>query len=359
MHPDDHLTHRRPSPRDPGSAAQLPPAPQTPRPAQAEGRDVVRAARAALAWLLGPVTPAEAYRISTEGPVQAWTRIATDPRVAAELDRPAPPDRHGPPDAQDPQTWYPHRLPSAASQVAQQTDRLRVVIPEDPEWPATLERVAVSAAESEPDRPGVTQERYVPLCLWVRGRERLADVLDRSVAVVGARAATEYGKQVAERLGVGLAERGVSVVTTGGYGIDTAALRGSIDGEGVPVAALPSSLDRAHPRGNTDLFDAVAEQGVLVSAWPPGHAAATRSRLVANHRMVAALTRGTVLVEAGHHSGTLITLHQSIALHRPAMVVPGPVTSPESAGAHHALRTYHATRLVTGADDVVADLDAS
>lgn len=319
----------------------------------ADSLDVVRAA---LAWLHGPVTPTQADRIEAEGPVRTWTRIATDPRVVAELDQHKTP-KPGRPPALVPQHSAVSSRPDpdpGGSPVARAADGLRVVIPEDPEWPATL----THGEPPSPQQVQLSRERYVPLCLWVRGPARLSEALDRSVAVVGARAVTEYGQDTAEQFAVGLAERGVSVVTTGGYGIDTAAVRGALDADGVPIVVLPCGLDEIHPRGNADLFQRVARQGLLVSAWAPGRTAPTRERLAANGRLVAALARGTVLVEAGHRRGALTTLHHALALNRPAMVVPGPVTSTTFARKHQVLRAHPGTRLVTTADDAVADLEA-
>jgi DNA processing protein len=115
-------------------------------------------------------------------------------------------------------------------------------------------------------------------------------------------------------------------------------------------------LDRLHPTGNTDLFARVTENGLLISVWPPG-TLTSRTRFLANFRLLAALSAGTVLVEASLASGTLTALREAIRLGRPAMVMPGPVTSAQSAGCHEALRRYPDVRLVTDAADVLAELD--
>jgi DNA processing protein len=140
------------------------------------------------------------------------------------------------------------------------------------------------------------------------------------------------------------------------YGIDTAAHRGALAVEGATVAVLPAGLDRPHPTGNQTLFDTIAGEGLLVSMWPPG-AYPRRDRIAANRRLLAALSRGTILVEASLRSGALTTLREALALGRTAMVVPGPVTSAMSAGGHRALRDDPRIRLVTGLADVFTELD--
>ncbi|MFZ0322963.1 MAG: DNA-processing protein DprA, partial [Actinomycetes bacterium] len=194
-----------------------------------------------------------------------------------------------------------------------------------------------------------------PLALFVRGRDLRRCVL-RSAAVVGARAATAYGATVAGELGAGLADRGWSVVSGGAYGIDAAAHRGSLAAGGVTVAVLACGVDVAYPRGHVSLFERIAVDGVVVSELPPG-CHPTRSRFLTRNRLIAALSRGTVVVEAAHRSGALNTAASARHLHRPVLGVPGPVTSPMSAGVHRLLRQYREeVAVVTGADDVVEEL---
>jgi DNA processing protein len=194
--------------------------------------------------------------------------------------------------------------------------------------------------------------------LWVRGNWTLAYALQTSIAVVGARAATPYGLHLAEELGYELTRDGWTVVNSGGFGIDGAAQRGALSDHGLGVAALPCGLDRPHPAGHESLFERIAERGLLVSMWPPGSTPA-RDRAVANRALLAALASGTVVVEAAAISGALSTLRYTVAAGRPAMVVPGPVTSALSAGCHRALRDIPQVRLVTGAVEVIAELSVT
>ncbi|MGW3268166.1 DNA-processing protein DprA [Streptomyces sp. NPDC001056] len=209
----------------------------------------------------------------------------------------------------------------------------RFVMPGDPEWPGQLDDLADAR----------------PLGLWVRGRPGLRMWALRSVAVVGARACTEYGAHVAATLAAGLAERGWVVVSGGAYGIDAAAHRGALAAGGATAAVLACGVDRPYPRGHTALIERIADQGLVIGELPPGDHP-TPSRFILRNRVIAALTRGTVVVEAACRSGSLATARAAQRLGRHAMGVPGPVTSALSAGVHELLRGGAA--LVTDAAEV-------
>jgi DNA processing protein len=227
----------------------------------------------------------------------------------------------------------------------------RLVTPDDAEWPVTF---ADLARISQPDGIRIDRDTFPPTCLWVRGPLPVAETLARSVAVVGARAATVYGEHVATELGYGLAERGWTVVSGGAYGIDAAAHRGALAGGGLTMAVLACGIDRPYPSGNTSLFERIAEQGLLVSEWPPG-SEPHKHRFLVRNRVIAAATKGTVIVEASARSGASQTLRRATELHRVVMAVPGPVTSAMSVGCHQALRT-EPTRLVTGWPQVLEEV---
>nr|WP_285757902.1 DNA-processing protein DprA [Nocardiopsis ansamitocini] len=212
---------------------------------------------------------------------------------------------------------------------------IRLVVPSDPEWPSQLESLG-------PTRP---------CALWVRGAHDLRNACLRSVAVVGARAATAYGLHVAGELSHTLSERGWSVVSGGAYGIDGAAHRGALAGSCATVVVLACGLDVGYPRGHDRLFTDIAERGVLVSEHPPG-AVPTRKAFLVRNRIIAALTPGTVVVEAGTRSGAINTATHARDLLRVLMAVPGPVTSALSAGCHRLLRDWQAV-CVTDAHDII------
>jgi DNA processing protein len=180
------------------------------------------------------------------------------------------------------------------------------------------------------------------------------DALHRAVAVVGARASTSYGNHVAQELGYGLASRGWAVVSGGAYGIDAAAHRGALAAGGVTVAVLACGVDRAYPAEHASLFERIVDDGLLISEWPPG-ADPHRHRFLIRNRVIAALSRGTVVVEANARSGARQTLGRAALLGRAVMAVPGPVTSAMSVGCHQLLR-YSGARPVMSYEEVLEEV---
>lgn len=218
-----------------------------------------------------------------------------------------------------------------------------VLIPGDPHWPAAVDDLGASA----------------PLCLWVVGDQDLARLVSTAVAVIGARAASAYGEHVTSLIAGGLADAGRTVLSGGAFGIDAAAHRAALAGDGSTVAVLAGGLDRPYPVGNARLLAAVGRSGALVAEVPPG-SAPTRSRFLLRNRLIAALSGATVVVEAAWRSGALSTAGHAAALLRPVGAVPGPVTAATSAGCHRLLRDGRAV-CVTDVDEVlelVGPLDA-
>jgi DNA processing protein len=224
----------------------------------------------------------------------------------------------------------------------------RFVIPGDEEWPVQLDNLA--DAEPLNDRGGI------PHGLWVRGPVRL-DSLSASVAVVGSRAATTYGGQLARDLAFALAEAASPVVSGAAFGIDQAAHRGALAAGGPTVAVLACGVDRAYPKAHAPLLEHLYAHGVVVSETPLG-GAPQRIRFLARNRLIAAITRGTVVVEAAVRSGALNTANWASRLNRPVMGVPGPVTSAASGGVHQLIR-LHGAELVTNGAEVLEMVGAA
>jgi DNA processing protein len=243
------------------------------------------------------------------------------------------------------------RLAAAALRRA---DRLgaRIVVPSDPEWPTPVEALATL----ELDVGGrINQDVRPPLCIWLRGSWPLHEALARSVAIVGARAATSYGVHVTTDLAYGIAELGWTVVSGGAFGIDAAAHRAALAAGGLTVAVLACGVDRPYPVGNAAMFERIAETGLLISEWPPG-SEPLRHRFLIRNRLIAAATVGTVVVEAAARSGAGQTMNRVVALGRVPMIVPGPITSAMSVGCHEMLREYPAARVVAGLPHVLEDV---
>ncbi|WP_104165082.1 DNA-processing protein DprA [Cryobacterium sp. N22] len=221
---------------------------------------------------------------------------------------------------------------------------IRLLTPEDVDWPGELQQLGATA----------------PIALWLKGDpSQLSAPLPGRVTIVGSRAATAYGSQVATELASELASQGRVILSGGAYGIDGSAHRAAtVSYPGSTVAVLAGGLDRLYPAGHEQLFERIEQSGgLLLSELPPG-SAPTRWRFLQRNRILAALSGATVVVEAGHRSGSLNVAAQAHSLGRPVGAVPGPVTSPASAGCHRLIQEGVAS-LVVDAQDVTDLLDAS
>jgi len=226
-------------------------------------------------------------------------------------------------------------LPPAARLAAWERTGYRLVCPGEAEWPTQLDDLGAAR----------------PVVLWLRGDADLRFACLRSVSVVGSRAATAYGTHVGTELAADLAGQGWTVISGGAYGIDASAHRGALAASGCTVGVLASGLTFGYPKGHAELFAEIECTGVMVSECPPERAP-TRPGFLVRNRVIAALSRGTVVVEAALRSGAINTARHAAELNRPAMAVPGPVTSEQSAGCHELIRDCGAT-CVTGARDVI------
>ncbi len=209
----------------------------------------------------------------------------------------------------------------------------RFVCPGDREWPRPLDALA--------DRAELNGQGGVPLGLWVRGSLDIGAATARSAAIVGSRAATSYGEYVAAEFAAGLVGHGFSIVSGAAYGIDGAAHRGCLAAGGTTVAVLANGLDFDYPSGHRALLERIADEGVVVSELPPG-VRPSKTRFLARNRIIAGLAAGSVVVEAALRSGAVNTISWTEQLGRPALGVPGPITSPASAGVHQLIRQHKA-----------------
>ncbi|MGD0556845.1 MAG: DNA-processing protein DprA [Streptosporangiaceae bacterium] len=272
-----------------------------------------RYARAALTYLAEPEDVALARLVADVGAARAVEMIKTggDSRWQARI----------------------NDLPGPAEMKAFASAGIRLVCPGDPEWPSRLEDLGDKT----------------PYALWLRGNGDLRLSCLRSVAIVGARAATAYGSYMATELASALAASGWAIVSGGAYGVDAAAHRGALASGGVTIAVMACGVDHPYPAGHVELMNAITKTGVVMSEWPPG-CNATRLRFLSRNRVIAALAAGTVVVEAGRRSGALNTAKHAGDLERPLMAVPGPVTSQLSAGCHMMIRNWGAALVTTTAE---------
>ncbi|MFB9686124.1 DNA-processing protein DprA [Amycolatopsis plumensis] len=295
-----------------------------------------RRARAFLQHVAEPTNPVLARYIADVGPVDAAHRIA-DCSAPADVLTESRRDASWP--------LVDTNLQTAASLGG------RFVIPEDDEWPAVAFAGLSTLAPNG--------DTYVgpPVGLWVQGEPRLDELAAApSIAIVGSRAATEYGEHHAAEFANGLAARGVPVFSGAAYGIDGAAHRGALAADGVTVAVLGCAVDVGYPAGHVGLLDRIVRSGgAVVSEYPPGTPPA-RHRFLDRNRLVAALTTATLVVEAGRRSGARHTARLAYTLSRPVLAVPGPVSSATSAGCHQLIQDGTA-RLVTSVDDVIGVIE--
>lgn len=222
---------------------------------------------------------------------------------------------------------------------------IRLITRHDPEWPDHLNHLA----DSDPDS-------HAPAALWAKGPLSMAVATKHSVALVGSRAATSYGTELAKDFAFELAEAGYTVWSGAAIGVDGAAHQGALAGAnhsgrstGPTVAILGCGVDTAYPRSHQSLLERISEHGLIVSEYPPG-AHVKRFRFLQRNRLLAALTQGTVVIEAAARSGALNTINHAANLGRPIGAVPGLVTSGASAGCHAVLRNHHATVITSAAD---------
>jgi DNA processing protein len=232
--------------------------------------------------------------------------------------------------------WAPRLTPASALLALRQAARYgaRLLTPASELWPAGVNDLQLNA----------------PIALWVRGLDAALTALPRSIALVGARAATGYGEHVTMEASAGLVDRGFAIVSGAAYGIDGMAHRAALASKGITVAFLAGGVDRFYPSGHDALLSRIVERGAVISELPCGQPP-TKWRFLQRNRLIAAASQATIVLEAGFRSGSLNTAAHAAELGRPVGAVPGPVTSAASVGCHRLIREYAAV-LVTTADEM-------
>ncbi len=190
-----------------------------------------------------------------------------------------------------------------------------------------------------------------PELLFVHGER--GDLHGKSIAVVGSRKASSYGRSLAQSLGRELSRMGISVISGAAYGIDTAAHLGSLEAGGPTFAVLGSGLDHLYPPENRDLFEKIRKRGALISEYPPP-VPPQAWHFPERNRIIAGLTAGVVVVEAGEKSGALITADFAMEEGREVFAFPGSLSNPLSVGPHRLIQ--QGAKLVTCVDDILEEL---
>src|ERR1700689_3060059 len=206
---------------------------------------------------------------------------------------------------------------------------------------------------SDAHYPALLREIYdPPLVLYVKGALTAKD--KNSVAMVGSRQTTHYGIETARKLAYQLAYTGVTVVSGGARGIDTAAHQGALAAKGRTVAVLGTGINLIFPPENAELFERIAASGALITQFPFNRNADRQSFPIRN-RIVAGMTLGTVVVEANLTSGALITANMAVEQGRQVFAVPGRIDSPGSKGCHELIKK--GAKLCEGAEDILSEFE--
>lgn len=216
-------------------------------------------------------------------------------------------------------------------------EKIEMIVFEDATYPQLLKEVA-----------------NPPYLIYKRGDFDLNSA--PMISIVGSRKYTAYGSQSALAFARDLARAGVIVVSGMAIGIDSLAHRGALDAEGKTVAVLGGSLDdkNIYPRINYNLSREIMENGALLSDYPVETPAGLPGNFPARNRLIAGLSLGTLIVEAGENSGTLITAGLALEYNREVFAVPGSIFSPQSEGAHHLIK--QGAKLVTSVKDILDEL---
>jgi DNA processing protein len=207
--------------------------------------------------------------------------------------------------------------------------------------------------QADADYPDLLRQIYdPPIVLYVKGRLTAKD--KNAVAMVGSRLTTHYGLETARKLAYQLAYVGVTVVSGGARGIDTAAHQGALSAKGRTVAVLGNGINIVFPPENAELFERITAHGAVLTQFPFNRKADKQSFPIRN-RIVAGMSVGTVVVEANLASGALITSNFAVEYGRQVFAVPGRIDSPQSKGCHELIKK--GAKLCEGAEDVLSEFE--
>ena len=208
------------------------------------------------------------------------------------------------------------------------------ITPEDNDWPISLADLATP-----------------PIGLVIAGDRSVLLKLDQSISIVGSRQPTNYGLQLSYSLASQASLAQLVVVSGGAYGIDTASHQGALSAGGLSIAVLAGGINRLYPLENQKLFKDITKSGLLISEVMPNTESKPYRFLIRN-RLIAALSRSTVVVEAKFISGSIRTARDAAEIFRPVFAIPGPVTSPLSEGCHR-LIAERVADIATSLDEIL------
>jgi DNA processing protein len=192
-----------------------------------------------------------------------------------------------------------------------------------------------------------------PLTLYIRGKLVRDELM---VAIVGSRKASPYGADISESLAYGLAKRNITVISGMARGIDSCSHRGALEAGGRTVAVLGCGVDVVYPPENRKLMKMIESSGAVISEYPPG-TKPLPVNFIARNRIISGASAGTVIIEAGKRSGSLITAGYALEQGRDVFAVPGNIDSPGSKGTNRLIRD--GAKIVTCVDDILEEIGVS
>ena len=210
----------------------------------------------------------------------------------------------------------------------------KLLIPTDELWPEQL---------NDLENP--------PIALMAKGNLENINYVEQAISIVGTRNPTSYGTRIAEDFAAALVDRDFSIVSGGAYGIDASAHHGALAADGITCAVLAGGINQIYPAGNQKLFNQIQNKGILISEVMPD-VVALPFRFLIRNRLIAALGKSTIVIEAAARSGSIRTATDAAQIFRPVFAVPGRISSAQSDGCHR-LIADHVAEIVTGVDDVV------
>lgn len=236
--------------------------------------------------------------------------------------------------------WLPRYQPELALDSLRLAKRydMKLLLPTDELWPKSLNDLGV----------------FAPMLLWYRGNPENFIRLQKAISIVGSRTCSSYGQRVTTDVVTCALQQQATVVSGGALGIDSVAHKAALSQSGDTLAVMAGSLDNLYPSGNWELFERIAHSGLLVSEMAP-NSKPTRWRFLQRNRLIAALGSALVVTEAGWRSGSINTANHCAELGRRVFAIPGPITSPGSAGCNRLIRDNLA-ELLLDTDDLAEEL---
>lgn len=229
--------------------------------------------------------------------------------------------------------WRPRLVTGKARELLQQASVRGIypILPNEPGWPQGLLELG----------------NHQPIMLWGIGNRSALGNLNNAISIVGSRTVTNYGNWATTEIVSELCDLGSATVSGGALGVDSVVHRSTLRANGTTIAIMAGGLFNLYPAGNLELFDRIADSGLLLSEMSPD-AKPTRWRFLQRNRLIAALGQAVVVTEAGYRSGSINTVNHALELSRPVYALPGPVNSPNSAGCNRLIQD--------GKADIIADI---